>query len=77
MARKNYFSEGSDAALALEGMMELSGTVSVLYAMSHIMRRKGAVFRAVQLEACAGELGMVPDEVLEFTARTSNGRVTV
>lgn len=61
MRKRDYFSESSDAMLALEGMIDLAGSIGVLYAMSIILRRKGAVIRAAQVEGCASQLGIIAD----------------
>ncbi len=66
--KKNYFVEGSDALLALEGMIAGAGTVNVLYAMSVILRKRGATLRAMQVEQCAGQLHLCGN-VLEFSIR--------
>lgn len=75
--KKPYFSDGSDAMLALEGMIDLAGTSGVLYAMSIILRRRNAIVRAMQIENCAASLGIVPanDNILEFTIRNKDGSI--
>jgi hypothetical protein len=40
MANQSYFAEGSEAMLALEGMVDRVGISNVLYALAHICNAK-------------------------------------
>jgi len=74
--RKPYFSEGSDAMLALEGMIGLAGCSGVLYAMSIILRQKGATLHAMQIESFASQLGIITNgNAVEFTVRLKDGSI--